>query len=235
VKGRLAGLYLHSRFERAFKALRDIIRRHGATPLNRFARRRAACLLLCAAWLAASADDSTQIDSAYIDGRVVSFALAPVGRGQRTVRVGPWRFGPRVENPKPRDKRLNLYLVAPGDQHHTAAAPEFDHNDVINALPADGAMVEWDVYWAIVLDPRTQQALHSERELLLLAQQRFLPNDLFEFDDAPGHVFLREFLKVQALPGLDRFRDRNRTLPRLLIVPAGFAVRAAAREREAAP
>lgn len=166
---------------------------------------------------------------------MVSFTVAPVARGQRTARVGPWRFGPRVENPKPRDKRLNLYLVAPGDQHHTAAAGEFDHNDVINALPPNGAMVEWDVYWAIVLDPRAHRPLRSEHELIVLAQQRFLPNDLFEFDDLPGHVFLREFLKVQSLRDLERFRDRRRALPRLLLVPAGFAVRAAAREREAAP
>jgi len=190
-------------------------------------------VLLCAAGLAASgAEDATQIDSAYFEGRLLDFKVAPVERGQRTVRVGPWRFGPRVENPNPRDKRLNLYLVAPGDLHHTAAAPEFDHNDVINALPEDGAMREWDVYWAIVLDPRADEPLRSERELLLLAQQRFVPNDLFEFDDIPGHPFLRAFLKTGSMRDLDRFRDRRRTLPRLLIVPAGFAVRAAARERE---
>jgi hypothetical protein len=185
--------------------------------------------------LAAATDDASQIDSAYFEGRLVRFTVAPLERGQRAVRVGPWRFGPRVQNPHPRDKRLNLYLVAPGDQHHTAAAPEFDHNDVLNALPPGDGMLEWDVYWAIVLDPRVQQPLRSERELLLLAQQRFTPNDLFEFDDMPGHMFLREFLKAETLAAMDRFRDRARSLPRLLIVPAGFAVRAAVREFEPAP
>jgi hypothetical protein len=173
-----------------------------------------------------------QIESAYFQGRLVRFELAPVEEGEKPFTLGPWRFGALVAT-KPHDKRLNLYLVAPGRQHRTAGWEEYDHNDVINALPPGGAVREWDVYWAIVLDPALRQELREERELLLQAQAWFRPGDLFSLEDVPGRVFLGRFVGVHSVRELQRFRRRDRLLPRLIIVPAGFAIRASAYETEA--
>jgi len=57
------------------------------------------------------------------------------------------------------------------------------------------------------------------------AQQEFTPGDLFEFDDIPGAAFLR-FLGISSLRDLEQYRRPNGKLPQLIIVPAGFAVRA---------
>lgn len=166
----------------------------------------------------------------------MGFEIPPPAKGERVFTLGPWQFGSHVPDPKPRDRRLNLYLVAPGKQHAAEGRDEFDHNDVINAIPEDGKPAEWDVYWAIVLDPKLKADLRNEHDLLAQAQRRFIPNDLFEFDDIPGHQFLRAFLKIDSLAGLEKHRGRNRSLPRLIIVPAGFAVRATVKppEEEAA-
>jgi hypothetical protein len=159
---------------------------------------------------------------------LVSFNLAPVQRGQQPFSVGPWQFGARVSDRKPRDARLNLYLVSPGTQHQAEGHEDFDHNDVINALPPEGAVVEWDVYWAIVLDPGLREDIRSERELIVEAQEGFTPGDLMEFRDLPGQAFLREFLKMDSLDDLAPYRLNDGRLPRVIIVPAGFAVRASA-------
>lgn len=200
--------------------------------MNKHARIGAALLLLAVS--ASAQQKRSQIDSAYFEGRLVKFQIPPVEKGERMFTLGPWQFGARIADNKPRDKRLNLYLVAPGKQHEADGFDHFDHNDVINAVPADGKVMEWDVFWAIVLDPKLKADLRNEHDLLEQAQRRFVPNDLFEFDDIPGHEFLREFLKIGSLAGLEKHRGRNRSLPRLIIVPAGFAVRAAVEDPAAA-
>lgn len=185
---------------------------------------------VCLAAFSADAQRSTgEIESAYLDETLVEFTISEPAKGEREFRMGPWKFGTRVAGgAKPRDKRLNLYLVSPGKQHRAEGLADFDHNDVINALPVKEGPVEWDVYWAIVLDPALTQDLRSERALLLQAQERFDPGDLFEFEDLPGRAMLRTFLHVKDLTGLARFRSADGRLPRLIIHPAGFAVRAAA-------
>lgn len=187
----------------------------------------------CAAalWAGTPGDEPPdQVSTAYLRGQLVNFNLAPLEKGQQPFTIGPWRFPARVSDRKPRDHRLNLYLVAPGTQHHAEDYPEFDHNDIINALPPEGAVVEWDVYWAIVLDPSLREELRGEQELIVEAQRGFVPGDLFEFQDVPGQAFLRTFLSVDSLDGLVRYRLKDGHLPRVIIVPAGFAIRASAAE-----
>jgi hypothetical protein len=165
-----------------------------------------------------------EIDSAWYQGRLVRFELAPLEGGEEPFLMGPWRFGARVAT-KPHDRRLNLYLAAPGTQHRTPGWEAYDHNDVINALPPEGALREWDVYWAVVLDPALQPELRSERDLLLEAQAGFRPEEGFSLEQAPGHAFLKRFVGVRSMRELERYRRRDGTLPRLIIAPAGFAIR----------
>jgi len=199
---------------------------------------RPALLMGCAALLWAgtpSAEPPGPFSTAYLRSQLVSFHLAPIQKGQQPFTIGPWQFGVRVTDRKPRDHRLNLYLVSPGTMHHAEGQEEFDHNDVINALPPEGAVVEWDVYWVIVLDPALRQELRSEREMIVQAQEGFTPGDLFEFQDIPGRAFLGAFLTIDSLDELAPYRLRDGRLPRVVIVPAGFAVRASAGPPEAGP
>lgn len=172
-------------------------------------------------------DPGERINNAYFQGSMVAFAPETLARA-RQARVGPWLFGTRVGDRKPRDQRLNVYLVSPGEQHHSDAAPEFDHNLVINVLPAEGVTREFDVFYAIVLDPHLREDIRDERTLLFAAQERFIPGDLYEVEDAPGAAFLRNLLHVDSLDGLKQYRDHEGSLPRLVVVPAGFAIRATA-------
>lgn len=182
-----------------------------------------------AVWRQQRAAEHGQIEAAYFEGRLVRFQLAPLPDGEEPFSIGPWRFGARVAS-KPHDKRLNLYLLAPGRQHRTPGWEEYDHNDVINALPPRETPREWDVYWAIVLDPALRGDLRTERDLLLAAQTGFRPGDLFALDDIPGRVFLQRFVGAESVRDLERFRRRDGRLPRLIIVPAGFAIRGSAYE-----
>ena len=179
------------------------------------------------------ADPPRPASAAYLRNQLVSFRLAPAEKGQQAFSIGPWQLGVRVSDRKPRDKRLNLYLIAPGTQHHAEGYEDLYHNDVINALPSTEAVVEWDVYWAIVLDPALGQDLRSEQDLIVQAQEGFVPGDLFEFQDIPGQAFLRTFLEIDSLDGLAPYRRKDGGLPRVIIVPAGFAVRASAALPEA--
>ena len=199
---------------------------------------RAAILVGCAAALWAGTTRATppgSISTAYLRDQLVQFNLAPLQKGQQPFAFGPWQFGVRVLDRKPRDARLNLYLVFPGALHQAAGFEDFDHNYIINALPPEGAMVEWDVYWVVVLDPALRQELRSEQEMILQAQEGFTPGDLYEFRDAPGHAFLHAFLKIDSLDDLAPYRLKDGRLPRMIIVPAGFAVRASAAPPEDAP
>ena len=169
-------------------------------------------------------------DVAYLDGKLVRWTPTSSGPRQKLLHAGPWLIGAR-NNDKPRDGRLNVYLVAPGTQWHSEKATQFDHNLVINALPKDPeASAEWDVYLAVVLDPTLELDVRSERDLILARQQSFTPADDYSFDKIPGAAFLREFLKFQAIADLEGFRRRDGSLPRLMLVPIKVMVRAAATE-----
>jgi hypothetical protein len=159
--------------------------------------------------------------------------VAPRPGSKPGFNVGPWHYGEAVLDARPRDVRPNVYLVSPGEQHHNDRWEQFDHNTVINLLPASDAAAEWDVYWAIVLDPALHHDFRSERELLVAAQSEFTPGDLFEFSDVPGRAFLRSFLHIDSLGKLKRFRHKNGRMPRLIIVRAGLTIRATAGQVDA--
>jgi hypothetical protein len=156
----------------------------------------------------------------------LSFA-APVGR-EKPLAVGPWKLGPslkRVKNGKPErpsDKRFTLYFIVPGTQYQNAAAPALDHNLLVNVVPEndDPINAEFDLFWVIVLDPDVTKDLRSESDLIMLAQERFTPGDLYALDDAPGAGLLREALRADSLLDLQRYRTKDGRLPRILILPA---------------
>ena len=172
---------------------------------------------------------------AYHDG--ADFLFAPQATGtNRPARFGPWNLGERLSasDEKPRDKRLNLYVVVPGSQYHSPTHPEYDHNLVINKYTVDGKAREWDIFWCLALDPDLPGDLRSERELILASQQRFRPPEAYNIQDVPANAVLAEKLGVFAINGLNRYRHKDGSLPRLLIVQAQFAVRATAEPRSPA-
>jgi len=155
------------------------------------------------------------------------------GSSRKLASVGPWNLGERLGNDdKPADNRLNLYVVVPGLQYRTPGKAEYDHNLVINKYTVDGKPREWDVFWCFILDPALRADLRSERELLIAKQQTFRPADLFDFKDVPSHMLMAERLGVKSMTDLRRFRHKDGTLPRLLILPARLAVRATAEVRD---
>ncbi len=172
--------------------------------------------------------------AAYFQGKIVHFTVETPAAGGRAEVLGPWELGARAGDRKPRDKRLNLYVVAPGQQYRSEAWAEFDHNLVINDLPVEGAAVEWDVFYAVVLDPKLRDDLRSERDLLVAAQERFVPGDLYDIEDAPGEGLLRGRLHVESLEDLAAYRNPDGSLPRLVLQQAGFAIRATASAEAAA-
>jgi len=192
-----------------------------------------ACGLLLAAIVYAAGPDTgrIQIDSAYYQGEAVPFHAAEPGSQRSQLRVGPWLLGVRAEDSKPRDRRRNLYVVFPGSQHRAPGWPDYDHNCVLSDLPATEEPVEWDVYWAVVLDPNLHDDFRSEQELVMAAQSGFFPPDLLEFTDLPAEGFLRAQMQVRSLGDLARFRRKDGTLPRLLITPAGYAIRGSSQPR----
>lgn len=182
--------------------------------------------LACAGALCAAAAPPRQpMPTAYFEGQVVRISIERPVKGQRTLELGPWQLGISRRDERPRDHRLNLYVVVPGTQHHSEGWDEFDHNMIVNAVPEGDQPVEWDVYWVLVLDPHLREDLRSERQLLLMAQDRFLPGDLLEFDDIPARAVLRDRLHMDEVPDLARFRQKDGTLPRLVVLPAGGVVR----------
>lgn len=190
-------------------------------------------LLMAAIVVAAGPVDTgrIQIDSAYYEGAAVPFRVAEPGNQRAQLHVGPWLLGVRTEDPVPRDRRRNLYVVFPGSQHRAPGWPDFDHNCVLSDLPPSDEPVEWDVYWAVVLDPTLHDDFRSEQQLVLAAQSSFFPPDLLEFSDLPAEGFMRAQMQVRSLTDLARFRRKDGTLPRLLITPAGYAVRGSSEPR----
>jgi hypothetical protein len=164
--------------------------------------------------------------SAWHENTTVQFAPDLTGTA-RTASLGPWTFGKRLSQDKPLDKRLNLYVVIPGKQYHSAAAPEYDHNLVVNILTRD-QVKEWDIFWCLVLDPRLEDDFRSEHDLLVAAQQSFTPADLFDVEDIPSREVLQEKTGIQAFADLRHYRHKDGSLPRLLILPAHVAVSASA-------
>jgi hypothetical protein len=172
----------------------------------------------------------------YHDGANIRFAPETTG-SQRRAKFGPWDLGERLSasDDKLRDKRLNLYVVLPGEQYRSSSHREYDHNLVVNKYTLDGKPREWDVFWCLSLDRSLPADLRSERDLLLAAHQRFHPDESYRFQDVPASAIIAEKLSVDSLEGLEKFRHKDGSLPRLLIVPAHLALRATATREPAAP
>jgi hypothetical protein len=169
--------------------------------------------------------------SVYHDGDDLIFTPEVSGT-RKLASVGPWNLGERLGQDKLTEKRLNLYFVAPGRQYRAPGKAEYDHNLIVNKYTVDGKPRDWDVFWCFILDPALKPDLRSERELLLAKHQTFRPPVLFEFKDVPAHSLLAERLSVKSMADLKRFRRKDGTLPRLLILPARLAVRATAEIRD---
>ncbi|HVZ16358.1 MAG TPA: hypothetical protein VG897_04525 [Terriglobales bacterium] len=172
------------------------------------------------------------LDEAYFNGELVTLHSPAVEKGERVLVVGPWNLGPKVSS-KPDDKRPNLYFVAPGTQHQVEGHPEYGHNEVLSLAPDEPK--DFDVYFAVVLDPSLQEDFTSERQLLVAAQQRFTPSEDFTFDQIPSAGFLKTMSKISSLDGLEKFRHKDGSLPKLAIITAHFAVRFSVEKPEEKP
>lgn len=170
--------------------------------------------------------------SAYYESSSVQF-VPEAAVSRHLASLGPWTFGVRLQEDKPLDKRLNLYVVIPGKQYHSPGNPEYDHNLVVNTLTHEKTR-EWDIFWCIVLDPNLDDDFRAEHDLLVAAQQSFRPADLFDVEDIPAHEVLREKTGIDSLTDLRRFRRKDGSLPRLIILPAKLAVSATTGDREQA-
>ena len=195
--------------------------------------RTVSAVVLAAAGVAAAVSmrDAVKPFSVYHDGDDLIFTPEPMGT-RKLAAIGPWKLGERLGDDKPADKRLNLYVVVPGVQYRAAGKAEYDHNLVVNKYTVDGKSRDWDVFWCFILDPSMHSDLRSERELLMAKHQTFRPAALFEFKDIPSHALIAERLGVKSMAEMKRYRLKDGTLPRLLILPARLAVRATAEVRD---
>ncbi len=182
-------------------------------------------VLAAVAGFAAPAPESPKPLSAYYESTSTQLVPEAAATTRDAASLGPWTFGKRLHQDKPLDKRLNLYVVLPGKLYHSTGNPEYDHNLVVNSLTHD-KLRGWDIFWCIVLDPKLGDDLRSEQELLVAAQQSFRPADLFDVEDIPAHEVLREKTGIQSLAELGRYRRKDGSLPRLIILPAKLAVSA---------
>jgi len=172
------------------------------------------------------------LENAYYAGDLLKVHSGPYEGGERTLVVGPWNLGPRV-SPKPNDKRPNLYFVLPGTLHHIDGDARYDHTEILSAAPDDPK--EFDVYWAVVLDPALKEDFNAERQLLLAAQESFSPGDDFTFDQIPSAKFMESMLKISSLDKLAKYRRPDGSLPRMAIITAGLAVRLSVEKSEEKP
>jgi hypothetical protein len=203
---------------------------------------RLVCAALCAGALAASASAATppadqapmsrQRRAAYWDGKVIEMSYVP---GRRDFKIGPWDISAQVQREKPRDPHPNLYIVAPGTQYVAEGEEQYSHNEVLSVVPLKPDPVDWDVYFAIVLDPSLHEDFLSEKQLILATQDEFEPADDLTVEDMPGAAFLRKYLHIDTIEGLKEYRRPDGELPRLLIVPAKVTVKASAVNPEASP
>ncbi|HXB20040.1 MAG TPA: hypothetical protein VNV88_01605 [Candidatus Solibacter sp.] len=169
---------------------------------------------------------------AYYEGTAV--LLAVEGSNRQLASLGPWVFGPRLQEGKPLDKRFNLYVVIPGKQYRSPVSPEYDHTLIVNALTHENPR-EWDIFWCLALDPKLREDFHNEKDLIAAAQQSFRPADLFDLEDVPARNVLADEFGVRTLADMRRYRHKDGSLPRLLILPARFAIRATVELAESAP
>jgi hypothetical protein len=176
--------------------------------------------------VAVAAPFAARLQSALFEGETVRLTMAERQKGQKAFRLGPWNFGAKLVDGKPHDKRHNLYIVAPGTEQTMPGWEEYSHNILVSDVPESANPVEWDVYWAVVLDPALQDEIRSEKKLILYAQETFQTGDDYEFEEVPARLFLKSFMGVKSCEELDRYRRPNGEMPRVLIVPAKFAVRA---------
>jgi hypothetical protein len=182
---------------------------------------------------AAPAKPATQ--PVYFEGRKIDFTPAPRHRGEAEFVFGPWIVGPRLVHEKPRDKRPNMYMVVPGSEYTFPGELAYDHNEIVSTIPTSEDSVDFDVYWALVLDPGLTSEFRSERELVLATQEEFTPGPGFTFEEVPSAKVLHEYLGVDSLEDLEQFRRPNGELPRVVIVPAGFSVPGKVIDPEAPP
>lgn len=195
----------------------------------------AANLNASAAPPAVAADHGVATRPVYFDDRPVQLVFARTPHAQAAFKFGPWELDAHVSHENPKDPRPNLYIVAPGDQYTSEQAPAFDHTEIISTIPVKAEPREWDVYWAIVLDPALHEMFHSERQLLLATQDGFNIAADFNLDRVPSIAFLRDFLHMQSVDDLARFRRPDGTLPRVVIVPARLSIKATAVDPQAPP
>lgn len=184
---------------------------------------------LVAAGLAFAAPAPTAVKpfTAYHDGDAIVFTPEITGT-RRMATFGPWNLGERLSDGKPMDGRLNLYVVVPGTQYHSAAQPEYNHNRIVNKYTVDGKVRDWDIYYCFIIDPKLPNDFRSENDLLMAAHQTFRPAELFDVSDMPSGEMIREKLGIQSMAQMGKYRRSRHTLPQVLIVPARLAVRGTA-------
>ena len=201
-------------------------------PTNQLRSLTKAAILLGTLGVAASPMESVRPLAAYHNGREIVFT--PVAADTHLAAVGPWTLGHRLIENKPQDRRLNLYVVVPGGQYRSQLHPEYDHNLIVNKITPFQAR-EWDVYWCFILDSSLSADIRSERELLVAAHENFRPADLFDFVDIPAHEVMAREISVKAMADLKKFRHKDKSMPRVLIVPARLGVRGTAKAPQNEP
>jgi hypothetical protein len=179
---------------------------------------------------AAESDVSRQSRVAYCDGKTIEMNFVP---GRHDFKIGPWDISAQVQREKPRDPHPNLYIVAPGTQYTAADAEQYSHNEVLSLMPLKSEPVEWDVYFAIVLDPDLHDDFRSEQQLILATQDEFDPPEKLKLEDLPSATFLKQYLHIDSVDGLKEFRRPDGKLPQLIIVPAKLTVKASAVDPDA--
>jgi hypothetical protein len=215
-----------------------VMREHMLKQRMRRSVARIAAVVVCAA-VSFGAAPSTELEfaeaqqpqnnHAFFEGRDISFTVQHSHVPGREFKFGPWSIGARAAgHQKPSDRAYNLYLVVPGTQFERTAAEAFNHNRIVSSMPKGGGAAEWDVYWALVIDPTLTIDFRSERELLVAAQEEFMPAADYTLDKAPAQLVLRDYLKIRNLAQLDKYRRQDGTLPGILIIPAGFTVKGSA-------
>lgn len=175
------------------------------------------------------APDLRSVNTVFLEGRPVDFRPLNGASIWTLLHTSTAKIAHMLRG-KPRDGRPNLYIVAPGKQMRQQDEPGFDHNLVISSLPLRPEPTEFDIYYAIILDPALREDLQSERDIILARQQVFQLADGFKFTDIPGVTTLRVSLSIRTLADLDGFRRADGALPRLIVVSSRMALSAVVQE-----